>query len=253
MFLNNRFAISRISQDYQQAFGKPLDWNSYEAKSLANKANQHFGTLANDVLINHHIDGSVLGQQGVGDLLWGSQGDDVLVGNSGQDRLLGGADDDVLIGNAGDDVLVGGTGNDLYYFTKGFGHDTIINVGGGKDTLYLADRGYDELSLVTQEKQDLTLDFATSSPNNNEKTHTPTDDQLTIKDFYLGGDNASLAIGFAKGGNANPAMLMPVNQLTSQLTNLGSVAQRDMTDYQSILQKSLLQLGKVNLTATNDK
>ncbi|MFO1365043.1 MAG: hypothetical protein U1E98_01250 [Moraxella osloensis] len=150
--MNNRFAISRISQDYQQAFGKPLDWNSYEAKSLANKANQHFGTLVNDVIINHHIDGSVLGQQGVGDLLWGSQGDDVLVGNSGQDRLLGGADDDVLIGNAGDDVLVGGTGNDLYYFTKGFGHDTIINVGGGKDTLYLADRGYDELSLVTQEK-----------------------------------------------------------------------------------------------------
>ena len=78
------------------------------------------------------------------------RGDDVLVGNSGQDRLLGGADDDVLIGNAGDDVLVGGTGNDLYYFTKGFGHDTIINVGGGKDTLYLADRGYDELSLVTR-------------------------------------------------------------------------------------------------------
>ena len=159
----------------------------------------------------------------------------------------------MLIGNAGDDVLVGGTGNDLYYFTKGFGHDTIINVGGGKDTLYLADRGYDELSLVTQEKQDLTLDFATSSPNDNENNHTPTDDQLTIKDFYLGGDNASLAIGFAKSGNANPAMLMPVSQLTSQLTNFGSVGQRDMSDYEPVLEKSLLQLGKVNLTATNDK
>ena len=46
---------------------------------------------------------------------------------------------------------------------------------------------------------------------------------------------------------------MPVSQLTSQLTNLGSGAQRDMTDYQPVLQKSLLQLGKVNLTATNDK
>ena len=122
-------------------------------------------------------------------------------------------------------------------------------MGGGKDTLYLADRGYDELSLVTQEKQDVTLDFATSSPNNNEKTHKTTDDQLTIKDFYLGGDNANLAIGFAKSGNANPAMLMPV----SQLTNFSSVAQRDTTDYQPVLQKSLLQLGKVNLTATNDK
>ena len=75
------------------------------------------------------------------------------------------------------------------------------------------------------------------------------DDQLTIKDFYLGGDNASLAIGFAKSGNAKSAMLMPV----SQLTNFGSVAQRDMTDYQPVLQKSLLQLDKVNVTATNDK
>lgn len=103
--------------------------------------------------------------------------------------------------------------------------------------------------MVTQEKQDVTLDFATSSPNNNEKTHKTTDDQLTIKDFYLGGDNANLAIGFAKSGNANPAMLMPV----SQLTNFSSVAQRDTTDYQPVLQKSLLQLGKVNLTATNDK
>ncbi|MFO1382301.1 MAG: hypothetical protein U1E92_01540 [Moraxella osloensis] len=44
-------------------------------------------------------------------------------------------------------------------------------------------------------------------------------------------------------------MLMPV----SQLTNFSSVAQRDTTDYQPVLQKSLLQLGKVNLTATNDK
>ena len=103
--------------------------------------------------------------------------------------------------------------------------------------------------MVTQEKQDLTLDFATSSPNNNENNHTPTDDQLTIKDFYLGGDNASLAIGFAKSGSANPATLMPV----SQLANFGSVAERDMTDYQPVLEKSLLQLGKVNVTATNDK
>ena len=109
------------------------------------------------------------------------------------------------------------------------------------------------MSLVTQEKQDLTLDFATSSPNKNENNHTPTDDQLTIKDFYLGGDNASLAIGFAKSGNAKSAMLMPVSQLTSQLTNFGSGAQRDMTDYQPVLQKSLLQLDKVNVTATNDK
>lgn len=97
------------------------------------------------------------------------------------------------------------------------------------------------------------MDFATSSPNDKENNDKPTDDQLTIKDFYLGGDNASLAIGFAKSGNANPTTLMPVSQLTSQLTNLGSVAQRDMTDYQPVLQRSLLQLGKVNLTATNDK
>lgn len=238
VFLNNRFAMSRISQDYQQAFGKALDWNSYEAKSLANKANQYAGSLGDDVIINHHMGGSVLGQQGEGDLLWGGQGDDVLVGNSGKDILLGGADDDVLIGNAGDDVLVGGNGNDLYYFKKGFGHDTIINAGGGKDTIFLADLGYDDLALVSQEKNDLTLNFARDPAAQSGAIVAPSNDQLTLKNFYLGGDNASLAINFAKS-----AMMLPVGQLTS----LESNQQTDKADYQQALQKSLTKLDKLSL------
>lgn len=240
VFLNNRFPLSRISQDYNQAFGNALDWNSYEAKSLANKANQHYGTLGNDIIINHHVGGSVLGQQGSGDLLWGSQGDDILVGNSGNDILLGGADDDVLIGNAGNDVLAGGNGNDMYYFAKDFSQDTIINTGGGKDMIYLAQIGYDELTLVSQEKNDLTLDFAPRKPvsiaSDNGLNQRVNRDQLTIKNFYTGGDHASLAINFAKS-----AMMIPIGQLANITTN----EPVDMTAYQHVLQKSLKQLAQL--------
>lgn len=252
VFLNNRFPLSRISQDYNQVFGNALDWNSYEAKSLANKANQHYGTLGNDVIINHHIGGSVLGQQGSGDLLWGSQGDDVLIGNSGNDILLGGADDDVLIGNAGNDVLAGGNGNDLYYFTTGFGHDTIVNTGGGKDIIYLADIGYDELTLISQEKNDLTLDFAAREPvasiaSDNSPNKRVNHDQLTVKNFYTGGDKASLAINFAKS-----AMMMPIGQLANLEPNLEPNLESnqpiDLKAYQQALQKSQVQLDKLNLS-----
>lgn len=237
VFLNNRFSVSRISQDYQQAFAKAFDWNSYPAKSLANKANQHYGTLGDDVIINHHIGGSVLGQQGEGDLLWGSQGKDILVGNTGKDTLLGGADDDLLIGDAGDDILVGGSGNDVYYFDKGFGHDTIINAGGGKDIIYLADKNYADLTLVSQENNDLTLDFAKNQQDKLEPVKAAINDRITLKKFYLTDDNASLAIKFAN------SQMMPVSQLTS----LAQTPQTDMTDYEQTLQQTLNRLAKMTL------
>ena len=88
-------------------------------------------------------------------------------------------------------------------------------------------------------------------------TMRTTINRLTINlpsKIFIWGDNASLAIGFAKSGNANPAMLMPVSQLTSQLTNFGSVAQRDMTDYQPVLQKSLYNWAKsILLLQTTNK
>lgn len=217
VFLNNRYPESQISADYREAFGNEFDWNTYEAKSLANKANNFYGTMDDDVIINSHEGGSALGQQGRGDLLWGSAGNDVLVGNSGKDMLLGGQGNDVLIGGAGNDMLAGGQGNDLYYFTAGFGQDTIINHGGDVDNVYLADIGYNELTLVSQENKDLTLGFSTNDPSN---IHSQ-NDQLTVKNFFLGGDTASLNVNFGKGG-ALIGKQMLKHQTSSE--NIGQIA-----------------------------
>ena len=208
VFLNNRHASSKIGNDYQQAMGKALDWNTFEAKSLANDNDHyhyhHYGTLGDEVIINAHLGGSVRGQQGQGDLLWGSQGNDILLGNTGKDILLGGAGDDVLVGGAGNDILAGGTGDDLYYFAAGFGQDNIHNQGGGIDNVYFADISLQQLALISQEKNHLTLDIAPKNAASTSKTH----DQLIINDFFLGGDAASLNFNFGQGGTLTAAQLL---------------------------------------------
>lgn len=62
--------------------------------------------------------------------------DNKLYGADGHDQLQGLAGADTLDGKAGHDILIGGSGNDPYYFTKGFGKDTIVNTGGGYDNIY---------------------------------------------------------------------------------------------------------------------
>jgi Ca2+-binding RTX toxin-like protein len=81
----------------------------------------------------------------------GGPGDDVVYGERGNDRLSGGAGNDQLFGGIGDDLLKGGPGNDR--LSGGFGADsidgegdddyvrgdatadTILDTGGGNDTL----------------------------------------------------------------------------------------------------------------------
>jgi Ca2+-binding RTX toxin-like protein len=81
----------------------------------------------------------------------GGPGNDVVYGERGNDRLLGGAGSDQLFGGIGDDLLKGGPGNDR--LSGGFGgdsidgeadddyargdptQDTILDTGGGNDTL----------------------------------------------------------------------------------------------------------------------
>lgn len=81
----------------------------------------------------------------------GGPGNDIVYGERGNDRLFGGEGDDQLFGGIGDDLLEGGPGNDL--LSGGFGadsidggsgddyvrgdgtQDTILDTGGGNDTL----------------------------------------------------------------------------------------------------------------------
>ena len=57
--------------------------------------------------------------------LSGGIGTDTIIGGSGNEGLTGGADNDYLEGGKGNDTLNGGTGSDIYYFSKGFGNDSL--------------------------------------------------------------------------------------------------------------------------------
>ncbi len=59
------------------------------------------------------------------DTIYGGGGDDSIYGLGGNDYLNGGDGNDSLYGALGDDALDGGAGNDNYYFSQGFGFDTI--------------------------------------------------------------------------------------------------------------------------------
>lgn len=122
------------------------------------------------------------------DVIQGLAGNDRLQGLLGNDTLEGGDGNDILVGGDGNDILAGGIGNDLYYFKAGFGQDTIINTGGGIDNIYFDNLTFNQLSQgLIKSGDDLTLKVSDST------------DQLTIKNFFLGSDNASVNISFASG------------------------------------------------------
>lgn len=123
--------------------------------------------------------------------------DNKLYGADGHDQLQGLAGADTLDGKAGHDILIGGSGNDLYYFTKDFGKDTIVNTGGGYDNIYFDGISFNQVGrALTKMNDDLILKVSGST------------DELTIKDFFTGGDNADINISFADGGSISATELL---------------------------------------------
>lgn len=123
--------------------------------------------------------------------------DNKIYGADGHDQLQGLAGADTLDGKAGHDILIGGSGNDLYYFTKDFGKDTIVNTGGGYDNIYFDGISFNQVGrALTKMNDDLILKVSGST------------DELTIKDFFTGGDNADINISFADGGSISATELL---------------------------------------------
>lgn len=240
-FLGNKYPNDSYGKDYQAVMGKDFVWNSYMAKTLADRLSQHYGESGDDTLVNQYEGGSVLGKMGNGDLLYGGGGNDTLIGNSGKDILLGGRDNDQLIGLAGDDVLggnagddsldggagndvlvggegndtlIGGQGNDLYYLSPGFGKDTLINTGDGINTGGGADKvvfhGFDQQQITQNTVKDQNDLVMRISPN----------DQLTIKDYFSGGDNASISFTVINDPNVSQAQIIDnYRQTAGRVTN----------------------------------
>ncbi|MBK5218895.1 MAG: hypothetical protein JJE35_03790, partial [Thermoleophilia bacterium] len=79
------------------------------------------------------------------DVVFGERGNDILRGGGGDDQLFGGIGDDLLLGGPGNDRLSGGFGADSIDgeegddYVRGDGTiDTILDTGGGADTLSFA-------------------------------------------------------------------------------------------------------------------
>ncbi|MCU7869288.1 MAG: hypothetical protein KZQ98_12250 [Candidatus Thiodiazotropha sp. (ex Lucinoma borealis)] len=123
------------------------------------------------------------------DLIQGYNGDDALLGNSGDDRLVGGNGADSLTGGTGNDVLSGGRGDDIYVFMAGDGEDLIDNLGGGFDTLQFEGIDFNQVaSGLMKSGDDLILQVSGGT------------DQITLLDFFQGGDHAVDQLTFASGG-----------------------------------------------------
>lgn len=125
----------------------------------------------------------------------GVGGADVLIGTTGNDILLGGAGNDTLNGAAGSDTLIGGIGDDTYVYTAG---QDVIEETSGTDTLLFSNGiTFNQVANgLMKSGNDLVLRVNGSSAN-----------QVTLKEFFLGGDQLVENFVFESGGQLTAAQI----------------------------------------------
>lgn len=174
------------------------------------------------------------------DLLQGFNGNDQLSGAVGNDRLEGGNGNDTLNGGAGNDTLVGGRGDDTYVFAAGGGQDVIDNIGGGFDTLRFDGIAFNQVSSgLMKSGNDLVLKVSGGS------------DQVTLKNWFLGGDHVVDVISFASGGQLTAAQLFGAFGLTNPDT-AGSPNYQGVPDERSFGTILAGQAGDQNIIGSSD-
>ena len=106
-----------------------------ELKASA-KGNVVYGRGGNDTLIGDDKLGDRLYGGSGNDLLYGYGGNNELQGGDGDDAIFGGADNDTLAGGAGRDRLYGAAGDDVYILDDEIlSLEIVESVGGGSDTI----------------------------------------------------------------------------------------------------------------------
>ncbi|PZW46118.1 Ca2+-binding RTX toxin-like protein [Pseudomonas sp. URMO17WK12:I2] len=174
------------------------------------------------------------------DLMQGFNGNDQLFGGAGNDRLEGGNGNDTLNGGAGNDALVGGRGDDTYVFAAGGGQDVIDNIGGGFDTLRFDGITFNQVSSgLMKSGNDLVLKVSGGS------------DQVTLKNWFLGGDHVVDVISFASGGQLTAAQLFGAFGLTNPDTK-GSPNYQGVPDERSFGTILAGQAGDQNIIGSSD-
>ncbi|MEW8439417.1 MAG: calcium-binding protein [Candidatus Thiodiazotropha taylori] len=140
-------------------------------------------------LIGESTDDAALTGGDQAELIQGFNGNDQLLGNGGDDRLEGGNGADRLNGGAGNDALVGGRGDDTYVFMAGGGQDLVDNQGGGFDTLQFDGIDFGQVASGLMRSGDNLILRVSGG-----------DDQVTLQNFFLGGDHAVDRFVFTSGG-----------------------------------------------------
>ncbi|OUM04565.1 calcium-binding protein, partial [Pseudomonas syringae] len=118
-----------------------------------------YGGAGNDQLSGAEGNDVLVGGEG-GDYLIGGGGIDILEGGAGADALYGEEGNDLLTGGSGNDSLSGGAGSDSYFFSRGWGQDSIYNYDtstGKTDFIEFAAGIQPEEILVTRSGNDLIL------------------------------------------------------------------------------------------------
>ncbi|WP_199610552.1 calcium-binding protein [Flocculibacter collagenilyticus] len=146
---------------------------------------------------------------------FGSLSDDTLTGTGSADVINGQSGNDIIEGLEGDDVLIGGQGDDTFVISAGDGQDIINSAGGGLDTvLFKSGISFNDIaSSLMKSGNDLVLGSGAN--------------QVTIHNFFLGGDFTVDKFVFESGGQFTAAqifgaygMAMPNIDETDQTVNL---------------------------------
>ncbi|MDA7746284.1 hypothetical protein N8878_03005 [Psychromonas sp.] len=163
----------------------------------------------------------------------GDNDENSLTGDITNDSIAGLGGNDTLQGGLGDDLLVGGRGDDTYLFASGDGQDVIDNTGGGMETLRFTGTiaFSDVASGLLKSNDDLVLQVSGST------------DQVTISNFFLGGDNIIDTIEFESGGSLTADQIFGAYGLTNpdstsspdygvlpELSTFGTVTVADATE-----------------------
>ncbi|WP_228743175.1 calcium-binding protein [Marinobacter sp. F4218] len=117
----------------------------------------------------------------------GLGGDDQIQGDGRKEILIGGSGNDELLGNGGDDLLLGGLGNDSYIYTNG---QDVVDESGGTDILrFSGGITFTQVASGLMKSGDDLILRIDGGP-----------DQVTVKDFFIGGDAIIETLEFETGG-----------------------------------------------------
>ncbi|MBX8517916.1 calcium-binding protein, partial [Pseudomonas cichorii] len=140
----NKVILGSVTEDYQ--VGSAIEDYLY-------------GGAGNDQLSGAEGSDVLIGGEG-NDYLFGGGSSDILEGGAGTDALYGEEGNDLLIGGSGNDSLSGGAGSDSYFFSRGWGQDSIYNYDtstGKTDFIEFAAGIQPEEIVVTRSGNDLIL------------------------------------------------------------------------------------------------